>query len=204
MLKLKKWLSRIWQRLMLWLGRYDRYGQLPEAFQPQRVIFVCKGNVCRSVYAAYYFQKVQRDAALNNSDAALNNIDAAVNNIGAAVNNIEIVSCGLETDGNTPANATGITVAATRQVDLSNHSSVKAQSMTFGPNDLIIVMEPYMVDWINRIGAQRAGARTLILGMLGEPRLPSIPDPFGQSEAVFNQVFDTIEQKIHVLRSRRL
>lgn len=183
MLKLKKWLSRIWQRLMLGLGRYDRYGQLPDAFRPQRIIFVCKGNVCRSVYAAYYLQKVQRDAG--HSD-------------------IEIVSCGLQTDGDTPANATGVTVAAARSVDLSGHSSVKAQSMTFGPKDLIIVMEPYMVGWIDSLGAHQAGATTLILGMLGKPRLPSIPDPFGQPEAVFNQVFDTIEQKIHVLRSRRL
>ena len=182
MVKLKRIWSALFEWLLLLIGRYDQYARLPNSFSPKRVIFVCKGNVCRSVYAEFYLR-----SRLEKPEGPL-----------------EVLSCGLATDGNTPANPSGARMARQRGIDLAPHASIKAQSLNFGERDLVVVMEPYMVNRVAKLGARNAKAQILLLGMLGNPRCPSIPDPFGASDTVFSQVFDLIEAKIDILRSKIL
>lgn len=176
MVKLRSWwkVSKEW--LLLFFGLYDRFGQLAENTHPKRVIFLCKGNVCRSVYAERYLQQQLKTA-------------------GAA---LEVISCGLDTDGGIPANPVGMKVALERGVVLEGHSSKKLQELELSPKDLLVVMEPYM------IGALPSGhdASVIMLGLLGNNRRPSIADPYGEPEDAFRKVFTVIENKVDVLRLR--
>ena len=176
MVKLRSWwkVSKEW--LLLFFGLYDRFGQLAKNTHPKRVIFLCKGNVCRSVYAERYLQ--QQLASLDTP--------------------LEVISCGIDTDGGTPANSVGKKVAAERGVNLEGHFSQKLQELEISPDDLLVVMEPYMLAAL----PDGHGASIIMLGMLGDDRSPSISDPYGQPEAEFKRVFAAIESKVDSLRSR--
>ncbi|WLQ16861.1 hypothetical protein O5O45_13145 [Hahella aquimaris] len=174
--KLKKLLKLLSEYLFMVLGFYKRYSDIPPGFSPQRVIFVCKGNVCRSVYAEAFLKgRLQKDK-------------------------VEIVSCGLATDGGTLANPTAKEVAAERGVGLSDHRSTRIQDMSMRQGDLFIVMEPYMVHALDKYRKDDAESHVLILGMVGPDQQPTIPDPYGREVSVFNKVFDTIESKLSVLQ----
>ncbi|WP_148212553.1 hypothetical protein [Hahella chejuensis] len=178
--KLKKILKFMTEYLCMVVGLYKRYSILPLGFSPKRVIFICKGNVCRSVYAEAYLKNV-----LSKDDSS---------------GKVEIISCGLATDGNTPANPTAKDVAAGRRLDLQGHKSTRIQDVALRESDLLVVMEPYMVKALQPYQKNGSGTHILILGMLGENKTPNIPDPYGKEVAVFNEVFDTIELKLDILQ----
>ncbi|MFE8071660.1 hypothetical protein QQM79_11440 [Marinobacteraceae bacterium S3BR75-40.1] len=176
MVKLKNWWKYIKEWCLLLLGAYDRYGHLSRQLPPKRVIFVCKGNVCRSVYAERYLKQ-----RLLPGDTSIN-----------------VISCGLATDGGIPANEVGTQVARERGIDLTGHASQKVQDLTLSAEDLLVVMEPYMVPALTKT----CGASVIILGMLGNDRRPSIADPYGEPEAAFRSVFSIIEHKVDLLHKQ--
>ncbi|MBU6950598.1 hypothetical protein [Hahella sp. HN01] len=178
--KLKKLLKYMTEYLCMMVGLYKRYSNIPSGFSPKRIIFICKGNVCRSVYAEAYLKDI-----LSKNDSS---------------GRVEIISCGLATDGDTPANPTAKDVAANRGVNLQGHKSTRIQDVALRDSDLLVVMEPYMVKALQPYQKSGGESQIIILGMLGENRTPNIPDPYGKEVPVFNEVFDTIELKLAILQ----
>ncbi|PHQ26361.1 hypothetical protein CLH62_01820 [Marinobacter guineae] len=176
MVKLKSWWKYAKEWCLLFFGAYDRFAHFSGNAPPQRVIFLCKGNVCRSVYAERYLQECLRREG----------------------GTLEVISCGLDTDGGIPANSVGIKVARERGIDLEGHSSKKLQELELSPTDLLVVMEPYMITAL----PPGHGASVIILGMVGKECRPSIADPYGEPEDAFRSVFSIIESKVDVLRLR--
>lgn len=163
-----------------WLGAYRRFASVTPGFRARRMIFICKGNVCRSVYAEHY----------------------ARNNTPLARADLQILSCGLATDGGTPANDMGRVVAADRGVDLGRHASIRVQDLTFDDGDLLVVMEPSMVAPLKPYCIPGKQPQIVILGLLGKPSRPTISDPYGKPKEVFEKIFDRIEGDVQSLARR--
>ena len=129
--------------------------------RPQSVLFVCRGNLCRSPYAAGRLRR------------------SLPPGLRAAV---RIESAGFLAAGHlAPSNA--VRVAERLDVDLQGHRSARLDVAQLRDADAIVVMEPVqrraIVDTCGH-----AAAKTLLLGdfdpVPGEPR--AISDPYGGSE----------------------
>lgn len=85
----------------------------------RHIVFVCKGNVCRSVFAEYYLRNLN---SINGRD-------------------LKIESCGLDTDQGIVSPPDAIQVAKDFSLDLSPHRSVATSASGLGEANIIIAME---------------------------------------------------------------
>jgi len=136
-----------------------------------RLVFVCKGNICRSPYAA------GRARALG----------------------LEARSCGLEAQKGKPAEPTAAGVARERDVDLDVASATPVQAFPFEPGDLVLVMEPSQLRDALRAGAGEHETQVTLLGLWASPVVPVIPDPYGKNIASFHHCFSIIDSAITTL-----
>lgn len=106
-----------WYRIMFLFGKYHAYRQIDWALI-DRLVFVCKGNICRSAYA----------------EAVARSLD------------VEAVSCGINTQNGLSANHSAIMIANMKGVDLQGHKTTELQSLSVRKHDLLIAMEPWQLD----------------------------------------------------------
>jgi protein-tyrosine phosphatase len=153
-------------RMRYFLGEYRIYKQIDWRVV-QRLIFVCKGNICRSAFA-----------------------EAVAHGL-----NIECVSCGLDTTDGRPANANAIQAAAAKGIDLTGHQTTSIHSLTVLKGDLFVSMEPGQAENLGRLlGAEHMYT---LMGLWNTPVFPYIPDPYGTPEAYFNVCFNYIENSVY-------
>jgi len=158
--------SAYWHRALYLAGSYRNYQQIDWDLI-ERLVFVCKGNICRSAYA-----------------------ESVARSLG-----VDAVSCGIETRNGFPANETAIKTAAAKGIDLSQHRTTAIQSMAFKPTDLFIAMEPWQVERIaQEIGKD---CKCSLLGLWGVPASPHIQDPYGASTTYFKNCFNYIEESVN-------
>jgi protein-tyrosine phosphatase len=138
-----------------------------------RLVFVCKGNICRSPYAEGRARALKLEAA----------------------------SFGLEADANEPADAGAVQAARARCVNLSPARTRRHVDLTLGPGDLLVGMEPWHVRSLEPL-ARAWGCQVTLLGLWGEPDRPYIGDPLGRSEAFFARCFTAIDSGIDGIRRR--
>lgn len=108
-----------WYRVLYLFGWYRAYRQVDWG-SIDRLVFVCKGNICRSAYA----------------EAVAKSFD------------MEAVSCGIDTQDGVSANQSAIIVAAAKGFDLQSHRTSRVQSLSIRHHDLFIAMEPYQVEYL--------------------------------------------------------
>jgi protein-tyrosine phosphatase len=165
-------LKRLRWQLDFRLGRFNRLTRI-DWTRVRRVVFVCKGNICRSPYAE-----------------AL-----------ARQRGVWTISGGLEAAGGKPADDTAILVAHGRGVDLRPHVSQNTSCMQLDTSDLIVVMEPAHLDGAAALAA-RANAQHTLAGLWCEPQRASIDDPFGRNAAQFAACFTLLDEAIEKLVTR--
>jgi protein-tyrosine phosphatase len=133
----------------------------------RRLVFVCKGNICRSAYA----HALARDRGL------------------------AVASCGVETTPGHPADPVAQRVAARRGVALELHRTARWIDIEVGADDLVLGMEPWHLSRIGRRVAH-AGGQFGLLGLWSAPGRRRIPDPYGRPDASFETCFDTIDAAV--------
>ena len=138
-------------------------------YEGQEIIFVCKGNICRSPFA----EAIARRSG------------------------IQALSTGLNARSGAPASEKAIQAAAAYQVDLNKHRARPFQDVDLEQR-IIVCLEAYQAREILTFQPELAGRLTL-LGLYGENPIPSIADPYGLSEEAFTYVFDLIESKVGAL-----
>ncbi len=153
-------------RALCLFGKYQKYRQINWS-SIDRLVFVCKGNICRSAYA-----------------------EAIAHSIG-----IDSISCGIDTVTDAPANEQAIKISALRGFDLSKHKTTTVQSLTFKTSDLLIAMEPWQADYLRNY--LPAGIECTLLGLWGRPVTPYIHDPYGWSPSYFDNCFNYIENSVY-------
>lgn len=142
----------------------------PDWSRVDRLVFVCMGNICRSVYA-------ERKAAAYG---------------------LKVSSFGLDTQAGRPAFETALERAAIRGVDLSGHGSQRASEFEILDGDLLIAMEPRQAyEMAARFTDPRW--QLSLLGLWAKPVRPHIHDPYKLSAAYFDTCFAVIDTAIETI-----
>jgi protein-tyrosine phosphatase len=134
----------------IFFRRYSKYGVLPSKIE--RVVFVCKGNICRSALAEAVFKKeVSRSVA----------------------------SFGLDTTTGCPAHPPMMKVAKTLGYDLDEHVTTNVTSFVAQDNDVYVCTEP---SHIKQLEKSLPHCNVVLLGLWGSPKRVYIHDPYSADE----------------------
>lgn len=134
----------------------------------ERLVFVCKGNVCRSPYAEGKTRMLGWETA----------------------------SFGLNTTGDVPANPAALRNAQRRGVDLASHRSTQFDPARLRSTDLLLGFEPAHLTLMRAMSGAQDSQMTLV-GLWREDVLrPVIADPYGKSDSYFQACFEHIDGNV--------
>lgn len=138
-----------------------------------RLVFVCRGNICRSPYAEVIAR--QRFG-------------------------ISSASFGIETVTGVGAHPPAIHNARLREIDLTAHHATSMNDFVLRENDLLIAMEPRQAEvlrsWTDRMNRR---VQVTLLGLWTTHPRPYIADPYGRSDAYFQNCFGLIDSAVERL-----
>ena len=160
-----------WHKARYYLGAYRQYEDI-DWQSIDRLVFVCKGNICRSAFAEVMTQSL----------------------------GVEAISCGLDTIENARANQDAIYVAERFGVDLKKHRTLPVMYVNLKHSDLLIAMEPWQINFL-KDNLKRKHQSTL-LGLWTSPVLPHLQDPYGASHAYFESCFHSIQMCVENLSEK--
>lgn len=139
-----------------------------------RLVFVCRGNICRSPYAEMM----------------------------AKNNKINTISCGLSGKKGKPANPDAIKNAYYRGVDLSNHRANNILDIEIEKGDLFIGMEPVHLTEIRKYLNNDANQQISLLGLWSRNTRPYLHDPYGLNDDAFQLCYSVIDEAIDMIKSK--
>ena len=148
------------------LGYYNQYNNIDWP-RVSRIIFVCKGNICRSPYAEMRAKQL----------------------------GINATSLGLSTKEGSFANADAIKNALYRDVNLESHRARVYESIKLSNRDLVICMEPWHVKIFKEFDS--SGCQITLLGLLCSQKKIVISDPYGKPDLFFNNCFQAIDNALN-------
>ena len=137
-----------------------------------RVIFVCKGNICRSPLAEYAFKRT---------------------------NSLACCSAGIEASANNPANERIKDIGYKYGVSLTEHKTKNIKSIDIHNDDLIVCMEPIHVRQIKMI---HSSSKVVLLGRYGNPKSAYIHDPYNACDAYAQSCAEYIINSVNQLSSK--
>ena len=159
-------LRRLIGRLHLALGRFDNLRCI-DAERIERLVFVCRGNVCRSPYA-----------------------EVVAKSLG-----LSATSCGVEVSRSAPAEAMAVRATLLRGKDLSEHMSRSIFDVPLDSSDCLVVFDLSHLPTARDVAAH-VGCQITLLGLWREPSVTEIADPFGRPLQNFRQCFDEIDEAL--------
>lgn len=168
-------------------GPHIRVPAIPS--HPQSILFVCKGNICRSPFAEHLASKLQRECG----------------NWG-----IRFGSAGLHVPNPIPSPDNAIQVARQFGVDLVHHRSQSISMELVRSYDMVIAMEAWQYAELQASFEPHQG-KLFLLPLLdpngqGKERgyaAFNIQDPYGGPPSDFVKCFERISRCIEVLVTRR-
>jgi len=166
--RLRRWSDRAADLRARW------FGSTPIVPPPARVVFVCRGNICRSSYAEYWIAKHRPD--------------------------LVVESAGVHVRRSMPAPDAAIKAAAMSGIDLEPHRSQSIHNVAPAPRTLYVVMEPWHAEE-DSMREREADAIVVALGAWAQPRRAIIPDPYGRDVATFHETFLQMGQALDRLVS---
>ena len=139
---------------------------------PERVLFVCSGNICRSAYAAAKFKQLTKD------------------------HDVKITSAGTLRIAGSKAAPEMVATARENGIDLDDHRSSPLSRLLIQSADLIFVMEDNHKQVITRISPESEPKIVMLGHFLNEPQ-QEIEDPMGQEPEVYRtvsaQIYEALE-----------
>ena len=136
----------------------------------KRILMVCVGNICRSPTA----ECLLRDRL--------------------PAGGPEVSSAGLRALVGEPMEVTAAALLHEHAVDASGHCARQLTTPELlHQADLVLVMEKSHIATIGRMAPQASG-KVMLLGKWQSDR--DIPDPYGQQRAVFEHVYQLIDQSV--------
>lgn len=157
---------------LLYISRfYHAYRQI-DWKSIDRLVFVCKGNICRSAFA-----------------------EVVASSVG-----VNAISCGIDTIQDAAANDKAIKTAASMKFNLNEHRTTPITLLDFNDNDLFVVMEPWQAKYICENYAD-TGQCTL-LGLWGNPVRPYVHDPYSSTAEYFKNCFEYIEKTVYEIAGK--
>jgi len=147
-------------------GRYKPLKNI-EAGRIKRLVFVCRGNVCRSPYAE----------------------------ISSVSLGLKAISCGTDVRISAPAESTAILAARVRGKDLSGHLSRSIFNVSLLSSDCLVALDPSHLKVAQQVAIQ-IGCQVTLLGLWKADPTPNISDPYGKTMEVFFDCYDIIDEAI--------
>lgn len=161
-------ITTLYHQLLYYSGRYRAYKKI-DWKRVDRLVFVCKGNICRSAFAEQIARTLGADS----------------------------ISFGLDTVEDAPANQVAIRTAEAQGIDLKQHRTTPVTSVKLKDTDLLIAMEPWQTKVLE--SAYKHQHQYSLLGLWSTPILPYIHDPYGMPPAYFDRCFSCIRNDVQVL-----
>lgn len=140
--------------------------------RPNRLLFVCTGNTCRSVMAELLTRRLIREKGWN----------------------MEIRSAGIAGHPSYRIYGPLEEIFAEEDLDYSRHRSTRIDEEMIAWAELILVMELAQKKLLLRRFPQAAGKVFLLTEIAGEEG--DVEDPVGQSKDVYRAIYDKIEKLI--------
>jgi len=138
------------------------------------IVFVCKGNICRSPFAEYYLKSLPSPA------------------------NLKIESCGLDVDQSVSPPADAFSAAAEMGIDLSGNRSKGLAACTIEQADLIVAMEYSHLKRLAQMFPHK-GKQIVLLGDYApwpKSLACNINDPYGRGLDEFRACFTTMKHAL--------
>lgn len=164
-------IRHVWHLAGLYAGVFSRHALL-EPRRVQRLMFVCRGNICRSPYA-----------------------EAVVNRRGL----ISAASFGLEARTGSPAHDKAIRNARVRGIDLGGHRATSVDDVAIREGDLLVAMEPHHAA---TLAQRFPAAQVTLLGIWAASRRPFIQDPYSCGDGYYQECFGFIDAAVDGLVRR--
>jgi protein-tyrosine phosphatase len=158
---------------------YERWAAIRLPNSVQSVLFVCKGNICRSPLAEAYFQSLVEKEGRQ----------------------MTVRSAGLETTPGKPAHAKAKAVALQHRLSLDEHATMQVHMKLVDQSDLIIVMEIVQKDRIQRLYPRSKG-KVVLLGRFDSVGSLEIADPYSGTNEDFHSCFQQVSRCCDVLAAR--
>ncbi|MCF8095708.1 MAG: hypothetical protein K9J79_10155 [Desulfobacteraceae bacterium] len=138
------------------------------------VVFVCKGNICRSPFAAHALHRI------------------------LSLDSVRIESCGLDVDRQMPSPPEAVKAAGKFGVDLSAHLSKGISDCDMKGADLIVPMEYYQLSRIVEMFPEYRGKTLLLRQFAPFPHnvFCNIYDPYGGSKSEYTRCFTLINKSL--------
>ncbi|MDO4226613.1 low molecular weight protein-tyrosine-phosphatase [Neisseria sp.] len=130
----------------------------------QKILIVCIGNICRSPTAERLLQQ--------------------------KMPHLQVSSAGLRALAGKDADLQAIRTALRRGVVIAGHTARQLTAAMCEEADLILVMEPWHIDSVADV-LPAARSKTMLFGQWLPKK--SIPDPYGQTDEVFETVYCQID-----------
>ncbi len=158
---------------------YERWGEVRLPDSVQSVLFVCRGNICRSPLAEVYFQSlVQKESR-----------------------QMTVRSAGLDTTPGKPAHAKAQAVALQHRLSLDAHATTMVHKELLDQSDLIIVMEISQKRDMHRLYPNTKG-KVVLLGRFDSVGPLEIADPYSGTSEDFYSCFQQVSRCCDVLAAR--
>ncbi|WP_353958699.1 low molecular weight phosphatase family protein [Simiduia curdlanivorans] len=132
-------------------NKYKRYKVVHH--KPARIVFVCKGNICRSAFAEWLFKEKS---------------------------NIPVCSIGLDTKTGGAANSRVAALSEKMGVSLEAHRTTSIRDYVYQPGDSFVCMEPYQAKLLSAIYSD---SQILLLGAFATNKNVYIHDPYSASDS---------------------
>lgn len=165
----KKMLSDLGVYVKYYLGFFHQYNTIDWS-NVSRIVFVCKGNICRSPYAEMRAKQL----------------------------GINAISIGLHTQEGSFANADALKNASYRDINLDAHRARVYDSIEISNSDLVICMEPWHVKLFNAIDS--SGCQITLLGLLCSRKKIIISDPYGKPDLLFEHSFRAMDDALNCIK----
>jgi protein-tyrosine phosphatase len=141
---------------------------------PRLILAVCLGNICRSPYAA---RRLNEELGR------------------AGIDDIHVRSAGFIQPGR-PSPKAARQVAARRGLDLDDHRSQVVTPAMLRQADVVLVMSPGQLRQLRQEAGEAPAGLRIVLGDLDPESIDrrTIVDPFGETEEVFEAVYERIDR----------
>jgi protein-tyrosine phosphatase len=178
-------LLRRWTRDLHWHAEAQRLRN-PEPPRPLRsVLFVCKGNICRSPFAEHIAHRLAREAGLEH-----------IRFLSAGITANQAAACPLE----------AVEAAQLFDVSLNGHVPTRLSQALVDEADLVVVMEAGQLDAVARHWPSAAG-KLWLLPLLdpaptGAYERCHLVDPYGQPPEAYGDCYTRVERTVRELLRR--
>jgi protein-tyrosine-phosphatase/predicted ATP-grasp superfamily ATP-dependent carboligase len=165
-------------KLLGTLGRQDSWLRKHVPLPVGKILVLCKGNICRSPFAAELLRQRVRQLGIP----------------------VQVASAGIEAVPNQEAYPLAKRMAIRYGVLLSAHRTTLLSGEMVSEADLILVMETGQARSVRNQYPQAAG-KVVLLGQFGQEGGYEIPDPYGQTGDTFSRCYDQITKACEQLLS---